>query len=141
MKNPYSSDTVEKGSTFPTYSEFIHGLENCRKSSVISCPLFALWRIWYCTHTSHSGSGSLQVLQHLVASVMMWSLRHGLHDICIRDSELFLWIKNTRKQVYIFRKDNLKKNPVWIVISSGHTVIICHLCLCKSWHFYKNCQS
>ena len=52
---------------------------NCCRSSEISCSLVSLRRVWCCAQMSHSGSGSLQVMQCLVASASIVSRQHGMH--------------------------------------------------------------
>lgn len=43
----------------------------------ISCPLVAFWKVCSCAQFSHSGSGSLQVLQNFVASFNTFPWRQG----------------------------------------------------------------
>ena len=63
------------------FSDFAWHSVNCLRSSLISCPLVAFWRVCILAQFSHIGSGSSQVLQKCVASFWMFPHRQGSQNI------------------------------------------------------------
>lgn len=62
-------------------SDFAWHSVNCFRSSLISWPLVAFWRVCTWAQFSHIGSGSSQVLQKCDASVWMFPQRQGSQNI------------------------------------------------------------
>lgn len=75
----WKKTTKASGFIHATYffSDFVWKSVNCLKSSLISWPFVAFWRVCSWAQFAHIGSGSSQVLQKCVASVWMFPQRQG----------------------------------------------------------------
>ena len=86
---------------------------NCCKSSKISWSLVSLRRVWCCAQKSHSGSGSLQVMQYFVASASIVSRQHGMHKTL--PSTLFFSLSLKINVLTLIHKMRLKQKQIQLM--------------------------